>query len=229
MIRAVLFDLDGTLLLHDFDQFQERYFRTLARYLFERTGKDVSQALVAAIAPMLAGGEGTNVERFVQALCAQSGLPRQGLEELVAPYYAHEFPKLGAGMSGDPAARAVVEACRRKGLKTVLATNPVFLEVAILERLRWSGLDASHFDLVTHGEDFACCKPSRSYYRQIAERIAVAPEDCLVVGNDVKLDLAPAAALGMKTFLVANAHRVLNVEGFVPDHDAPLATVSALV
>jgi len=45
-------------------------------------------------------------------------------------------------------------------------------------------------------------KPAPELYREIAERLAVRPEDCLSVGDRYDLDLAPAAAVGMRILLV---------------------------
>ena len=45
------------------------------------------------------------------------------------------------------------------------------------------------------------CKPHVQYYEEIADRIGVHPEECLMIGNDTGEDL-PASKIGMKTFLV---------------------------
>jgi FMN phosphatase YigB (HAD superfamily) len=45
------------------------------------------------------------------------------------------------------------------------------------------------------------CKPYPAYYAEIAGQIDVDPHDCLMVGNDVRRDIAPAQQAGMATFL----------------------------
>jgi FMN phosphatase YigB (HAD superfamily) len=48
------------------------------------------------------------------------------------------------------------------------------------------------------------CKPHAAYYLEIAEMLAVEPEDCLMVGDDPTLDM-PASAVGMMTYFVGDA------------------------
>jgi FMN phosphatase YigB (HAD superfamily) len=47
-------------------------------------------------------------------------------------------------------------------------------------------------------------KPNPAYYREIAEKIGCAPEDCVMVGNEVQNDILPAKRVGMKTFWVTD-------------------------
>ena len=49
-------------------------------------------------------------------------------------------------------------------------------------------------------------KPNPAYYREIAATIRCAPEDCVMVGNEIENDILPAKRAGMKTFFVTNAH-----------------------
>jgi len=48
-------------------------------------------------------------------------------------------------------------------------------------------------------------KPHAAYYNEIAKMIGVDPQDCLMVGNEVKNDILPARKAGMKTFWVTHA------------------------
>ena len=72
-----------------------------------------------------------------------------------------------------------------------------------MNRIKWAGLDAEDFELITTYEDNCYCKPNTDYYRIILERFQLAPEECLMVGNDVEEDLA-IRKLGVKTFLVTD-------------------------
>lgn len=95
--------------------------------------------------------------------------------------------------------------------------------------MRWAGLVWDDFDLVTTAEKCSVCKPSSAYYRHIASAIDVQPSACLVVGNDVQLDLEGAAAIGMQTCLVDNEYQRATDGTFVPTFAVPLAGVAALV
>jgi FMN phosphatase YigB (HAD superfamily) len=48
-------------------------------------------------------------------------------------------------------------------------------------------------------------KPNPAYYREIAGRLGCAPEECVMVGNEVQMDIMPARRAGMKTFWVTDA------------------------
>ena len=74
-------------------------------------------------------------------------------------------------------------------------------QVAIRERVRWAGLNPDQFDFVTGMENMHFCKPNVGFFREIAQNIGVAPEDCIMIGNDMAEDMV-AHEIGMKTFLV---------------------------
>jgi FMN phosphatase YigB (HAD superfamily) len=100
-------------------------------------------------------------------------------------------------------AKEVVDLAKSGGLKTVLATQPVFPRIATESRMKWAGLEAEDFLLYTTYENSSFSKPSVGYYLDIAKRIGVAPEECLMVGNDVTDDMS-CTSVGMKVFLLDN-------------------------
>ena len=75
--------------------------------------------------------------------------------------------------------------------------------------MRWAGLEPSDFELYTTYEDFSHCKPNPAYYRDVCARIGLAPEACLMVGNDAMEDMV-AETLGMEVFLLTDC--LLNKE-----------------
>ncbi len=95
----------------------------------------------------------------------------------------------------------MVSACVGQGWKIVLATNPVFPEVAIRERMRWCGIVDFEWLFVTTLEDMHFCKPHIQYYQEIVDYLGLDPERCVMIGNDVQEDMV-AGKLGMKTVLV---------------------------
>jgi FMN phosphatase YigB (HAD superfamily) len=70
-------------------------------------------------------------------------------------------------------------------------------------RLRWAGVDPAAAEFITSYETSRYCKPDPGYYREVAERLGAAPEECLMVGNDVGEDM-PAEEVGMKVFLLTD-------------------------
>ena len=90
---------------------------------------------------------------------------------------------------------------KEKGYQVVVATNPVFPEVAMRERLGWAGVDPEDFALITTYENSCYCKPNPSYYKYIIKVLDKDPEDCLMVGNDVREDMC-ARQIGIDVFLM---------------------------
>ena len=89
------------------------------------------------------------------------------------------------------------------GLRTVLATNPLFPAIATHSRIRWAGLEPEDFSWVTTYENSSFCKPNPAYYREILDKLGLQPQECVMVGNDVGEDGA-AAKLGLPVFLLTD-------------------------
>ncbi|MCO5387204.1 MAG: HAD family hydrolase [Desulfosporosinus sp.] len=53
----------------------------------------------------------------------------------------------------------------------------------------------------THHKELGSTKPSPKFFQEIVDRIAVRPEQCVMVGNDYEKDIIPAKMTGMKTIL----------------------------
>ena len=94
------------------------------------------------------------------------------------------------------------------------------------------GLSPADFSLYTTYENSTYCKPSEGYYREVLSKIGCAPEECLMVGNDVTDDMIPATAVGMKTFLLTD-YLINKIDADISaypngDYDALLAYIEAL-
>ena len=53
-------------------------------------------------------------------------------------------------------------------------------------------------------ENIGYCKPNPEYYKEIASRLGVSVEQCLMVGNDVTEDMEAAQEAGMSVFLITD-------------------------
>ena len=100
MLECILFDLDGTLLPMDQDEFVKAYFSGLAKKLAPYGYSD-PKALVAAIwagtSAMVANdGTCTNEERFWKVFPTVCGEDVLNHETTLADYYANEFQQVQA-------------------------------------------------------------------------------------------------------------------------------------
>ena len=205
-ITTVLFDLDGTLLPMDQNAFIKAYFGGLARRMATH-GYD-PQKLIDAIwqgtaATIKNNGEATNEERFWQGFEAAYGKPARQDEALFAAFYREEFDKVSVTCGNTPMARRVIDTVKACGLRTALATNPIFPAMATERRIAWAGLSTSDFELYTTYENSRFCKPNPAYYLDVMNTLGVTPEECLMVGNDVVEDMV-AGTLGARVFLLTN-------------------------
>lgn len=212
-ITTVLFDLDGTLLPMDMDEFTRGYFGLLTRKLAPR-GYDPAKlvdAIWAGTAAMVKNdGSRTNEEAFWAKFVQLFGEASLADKPLFEEFYANDFQRARDFCGYDQGAAQAVRALQAAGLRTVLATNPIFPAVATESRLRWVGLEPSDFELVTTYEGCRYCKPNLNYYRDILDRLGLRPEECLMVGNDVGEDMI-ARELGMSVFLITAC--LINKEG----------------
>src|SRR5439155_6457342 len=78
-----------------------------------------------------------------------------------------------------PGAVEFVAACRRRGLKTALATSAD--AVKMRGNLHEIGIPASDFDAVVTGDDVQRKKPDPHIFLLAASRLDVPPQNCLVI------------------------------------------------
>lgn len=200
-----IFDLDGTLLpMADQNLFLDTYFKALAVKMLPY-GLDAKK-LVKAVwegtkSMILNNGSMTNEQRFWEVFCGLLGEEVRELEPVFDHFYQNEFIVTKSATSTNPLAKECVKLLKEKGYRIVLATNPVFPQIATYTRMQWAGLNPEDFDLITTYENFSYCKPNLEYYKAILNTIGKAPEECIMIGNDVQEDMC-AAKLGMDTFLL---------------------------
>ena len=212
-IRMVFFDLDGTLLPMDMEEFTRGYFGLLAKKAAPRGYEP--QALVKAIwhgtaAMVRNDGSCPNEEAFWKDFASCYG--ERALEDklLFNEFYANEFQQARQFCGFNPKAAETVYGIRGAGYRIALATNPLFPSVATETRIRWVGLKPEDFEFYTTYENIGYCKPNPDYYREVLRRAGLNPGDCLMVGNDVGEDMV-AAQLGMRVFLLTDC--LINKKG----------------
>lgn len=214
LMRAILFDLDGTLLDLDIDHFMSRYVAALAaEFASILEPERFREALMAGTFAMIQNdGSTTNEDAFWTMFEKRTGLERAPLLPLTDRFYREVFPTLADIARPVEAAPRVVAAAKESGAVVVLATNAIFPETAIAERLRWAGIDPALFDLLTSYETMHASKPNPAYYREICRKVGVAPQEALMIGNDPELDVRAAQAAGLRTYLVEDVTRVSTME-----------------
>jgi len=221
-VRAVLFDLDGTLLDIDLQGFLRRYFGALRKVPLGEAANglesgEVVRAIMTATDAMMALHPGrTNLEAFSESFERATGVAFDALWPAYERFYTSVFPLLQEEAGPAPGAHRAVKTARHLGLRVAVATNPIFPRIAVDHRLAWAGLGDVPFDVITTYEDMVACKPHGTYFTQTAALLGVDPSDCLMVGDDIALDL-PASDVGMRTFLKGDARSSADYRGTLDD------------
>ena len=205
-IKAVFFDLDGTLLPMDQDTFIKAYLgglvKTLAPLGYDPTA--IANALWASTRAMIFNdGSKRNEEVFWQSFCDILGDGVRQEEDRLNEFYKTDFQRIKDVCGYAPLSRRIIDRLHEAGVTTVLATSPLFPRVATESRIRWAGLEPSDFALVTTYENSRYCKPNPIYYTELLSQMQLLPEECVMIGNDVGDDMV-AAELGMRVFLLTD-------------------------
>lgn len=212
MKKAVFFDLDGTLLGMDMENFIRDYLCRLAK-MAAPLGYD-SKLLVDAMwtctAAMIQNdGSCTNYERFWSEFSKVFGEKVYGDIPTFNAFYRNEFHGVKDACIPDAeAARAAVAAAREWADMVVLSTNPIFPRDAVLSRLSWVGLKAEDFDYITTYENSTLCKPNPAYYHEIMDKLGLIPEQITMVGNDMQEDMQASAAAGITKRYFVTDHAI---------------------
>ncbi len=205
-IKAILFDLDGTLLPMDLKAFQ----LTTGRLFVEKMvpyGYDpekLGQAQWdATMAMSINDGSRTNMEVYFARMTEIFGPEIEKDFPLFHEYYENEFDNVKAVCGFNPEAGPAVQKLKDMGFRLVLASNAWFPESGFQARLRWAGVDPENFEFMTTFDQWRYCKPKLEYYEAILQRLGLTAEECLMVGNDVQEDMV-AEKLGINVFLMTD-------------------------
>ena len=203
-IKAILFDLDGTLLPLDQEKFSATYFKTLAEKLvpYGYDPEKMAKSIWSGVREMmLNNGSATNEEVFWKHFCSIWGKNARKDEPVFEEYYRNEFDAAKAACGYNEKAAKTVRTLKARGYRVVLATNPVFPPIATQKRMNWAGFTPEDFELYTTYDNSSFCKPKVEYYSEILKKMGLSPEEVLMVGNDVREDMV-ARKLGIKVFLM---------------------------
>ena len=202
-MKNILFDLDGTLLPMDVEEFTQKYFGYIVQTMNNnnRDGKAILKAIGYGVDTIIKN-DGTlkNDVLFWNTFEKVCGISREEIESEFTVFYENVFDKISSGIQS-PKMIQSVSILKEKGYKLYLTTNPLFPRIATEKRVKWAGLNIEDFELITTFENSSFCKPNINYYKEVLESQNLDVNECMMVGNDVKED-GVVETLGIPVYLV---------------------------
>ena len=228
-IKAILFDLDGTLINVDLKLFIPGYLKLLADFMSDLLPKRkiIPKLLKSSEAVNKNNGQKTNEQVFFETFFPLDGYSKDDIQPLLDEFYKKEFKKLRQLTTKKPEARAVIQAIFDKDFDVVIATTPVLPLTAIQQRLEWADVGDFPYNLITSIENSCATKPNLTYYKQILQYLGYSPENALMVGDEDK-DMV-AAKIGCQTFLIHSSNTELDLETPEPNYKGTLNDLKNLI
>ncbi|KAI5914449.1 phosphoglycolate phosphatase [Thauera sp. 2A1] len=185
--RAVLFDLDGTLLdtIGDLAEAANRMLAELGRPV--RTQDEIHSFVGKGI---------PNLVRRCLTENAQAG--EDEIEAAVAVFRRHYHMVNGVSTRIYPGVLETISVLRARSIKLAVVTNKAeAFTLPLLDRMGMAG----HFDTVVSGDTLPVKKPDPAVLHLACERLGVSARDALMIGDSAN-DALAAQGAGMPVLLV---------------------------
>ncbi len=188
-IKAVLFDIDDTLFPST--EFAARARKNACRAMVE-AGLHAAPTQAFDTLERIVSRKGSNYGRHFDELCKKFGC-KDSDRVIAAGIVAYHNTK--ASIQPFPEAVRTLLALRDSGYVIAIASEGQ--KIKQWDKLIRLGLDCLFHDVFVTNEKGAGKTPA--FYRTISKKLKIPPSKILMVGNNPKKDIEPAAAAGMKT------------------------------
>lgn len=209
MYKNYIFDLYGTLLDVHTDEHSRNFFKKYAKWLrkrgfaFEWKPFYHTYTKTEHACRVRAGREGTHanpeirIENVFREVFGKKGYLLSDEEVLCL---CENFRKISLiYLCLFPDTLECLEGLKKAGKKIYLLSNAQ-------RSFTWQELEATglvpYFDGILISSDEGCMKPDPDFYHICCERYRLNQAECIMVGNELKSDIAGAAAAGMDSFYI---------------------------
>lgn len=228
----LLLDLDGTLLgstrLRLKLDFIWRAIQIFKPFAPERTARRSAARVVIeiqkglALPPTEAEVGMTNAERAAMIFAHKFNLNSQDAGTILRKAMFSIFPNLKKHFFPIlPASRFLEWA--HENYPLVLATDPIWPRPLIEMRMNWAGIPPAYFNFISDSEIMHACKPTRAYYLEVLQKCKLESNDCILVGNDKKMD-SPAVEVGIPVFIISKSIKLKSLSTAQFKNPAPAFT-----
>ncbi len=199
MIKNILFDLDGTLLPVNQDEFVIKVMSVMEDELKKTEGmlKGIDTIVKES------NGSCTNEELFWTIFNKYSNIEAKKAKDFFVNFYNGAYLLATETVVYNTKIADAVTFLKNKGYNLVLATSPVFPEIAIHERMTWNDVFPEDFSYISTFENSSFAKPNPGYYKELIQKLSLVPEETIMIGNDVHED-GIAQTLGIDCYIITD-------------------------
>ena len=147
MLKAVLLDLDNTMVLYDELLFYERYFKSISVFFTDVFPPETFQERVIQAALALGDQDGSrsNQDFFMAHFLDGYDGSAEDIWQRFEAYYTHEFKKISVPIAVPKDLQHTLERLQRRDLKLVLASIPTTSgHKSLADRDRWIACSDTH-------------------------------------------------------------------------------------
>lgn len=202
MIKAVLLDMDNTLLLNPDTVFAQRFLQLWDDH-FSTAGIDDAPKRLRRALRIMGYKQRGNISNWAVIVREMgNGDAETEIEPLLDRFYADVYPELASCIAPVDGAADLIYRLRESDYQVVIATNPLYPEKAIKQRMAWAGLplDDDLYEFISSADTMHFSKPDPAYYGELLGRVGVEPDEALMVGDSLRNDIQPAQTVGLRTF-----------------------------
>lgn len=205
MIKAVLFDLDNTLLRNPTAEFVAGYVEQVNGFFSRQWNIEPGARLRQAVQAIMSSPRDirqSNLDIYWSWIHPIWDGTTEELRAAFDAFFATDYENLKANTAPAPMAGEVIDRVRGAGYKIIIATNPVYPQDALLRRLAWANLpaDPAYYEFVTTADNMHFAKPDPAYYAEILARTGLEPDEAVMVGDEPIYDIAASRKIGMHAY-----------------------------
>ena len=205
MLKAVFFDLDGTLLSLKDDEFVKLYFELLTTKMINfgfETDDLIKNLWVGNKLMYKNDGSKTNEQVFWDYFQTAYGETALNSKEEFDKFYTNEFKQIYKCIKENKISKEIVKYVKEQNLLCILSTNPLFPKDCTITRMSFNDLYEKDFDYITSYENSNYTKPNPLYFKDLLDKFNLKPEEVILFGNNELEDAWCSKQLGIDSYMI---------------------------
>lgn len=204
-IKAVIFDLDGTLIRRSLN-YAEVFCRILGLKGISKSIEEVNLALNEVreefedISDEKCGKIPLSEFHYLWSSRILAALGIEDCDRIISNKVTEQWVSISCTRA-DPDAEPLLQFVRRRGMKTAIVSS--IYQQEIEKMLEMGGLDRELFDVIVGTDTIQRKKPDPEIFRYALENLGIRPEEALYVGDDLEKDYRAAEKVGMIPLFLA--------------------------